>query len=1048
MKRIEFWLTSRLVGLKTFAVAGTLLIAANQPALARHDLSFRDFRTQNPELGRREVRQAFRAEFRDIRQASIESRSRSPRLETIPLIDTALLQPHAIGVARVDTPKVNNILRNRSAQVNANGQLLKLSSGIDLDLTSTARNISLGKSLFADGATVQINSGGQVKTVGAGSLVSAAEYVAVKQILAGEGQKINIDRGGRGVGGDVNLETIATDRTALRAASLVVPVNVTTSGDFGRHSEFRLLGDLNNYGTLQAYSSDSGRRAGTISAVDINNYKGASINSTVDLTLNASGSLNNAGTISSSGSLTLTAAGAVNNKGAVTAGGDINLQASTISNNKGTFESTGGNINLEGSSLALMNVDNHKGTLKALNGAINVRNSGYSGAFDSYVDGGDLFSQALNINSGEGIANVYVNELTGVVNQYGKAAHISATTENLNLGVTCLTGDPTIYNNGNINVTADILVAENLVLVASGDIIVADNVDIQAGNATRGFEMNFIAGASFTPTGGGSDTPEIPPLAGAGGVSVSPKASKTGGGIIMGTNVTVTSRATSLVGDTDGDGVLMVAFQGKTANAGKVDVSGATITTGGSGTGANGSVYILAAGTKGDVIKTGVIDTSGGDPDAGTEGNIGLFTVNIITKSKTFGPGGGPVVYDAAGVNISDFYFTGDKFSKSGNLIINDARVGSDLVGRSLDLYGGGLVSILGQGETYKFSVDTVSNNAITSGANGLLESAQTIFLIAPNAIGSSAQPIVTDAENVQSFLNGKGKDNYVRVVGSGNVQFQGLASGKGTISLDAPDRVVSAQNDFLSAGTVNIVADSLGFFDDVNAGFLSVDLLNGSFSNANFGTNVNATFVTLTAQNGGIGTDVSLLAVPNGAKNLFLDAGNGGIFINNNGTNALNIAAAFATGAITMFSNGNFTLAGDVSSGAGITNIQTSGASISINGSVSAKDYLSIVTTNDKGKIAIGKNVQITTEGTTPAHGSILISVGNNNIDPATQPIKNVVIDDQGTGAVTITGGGIKAKSPNNVLTILDSANIHINNGLKAGNLTMGGGVLITADN
>jgi hypothetical protein len=52
------------------------------------------------------------------------------------------------------------------------------------------------------------------------------------------------------------------------------------------------------------------------------------------------------------------------------------------------------------------------------------------------------------------------------------------------------------------------------------------------------------------------------------------------------------------------------------------------------------------------------------------------------------------------------------------------------------------------------------------------------------------------------------------------------------------------------------------------------------------------------------------------------------------------------------------------------------------------------------------------------------------------------------GTGTVTITGGGIKAKSPNNVLIIPAEAGITVNNGLKSSNFTMGGGVQITATN
>ncbi len=1056
MTRIELWLTSHLANLRTFAIAGTLLLAATQPVIARNDFTFRDFREQNPDMARRDARQAFRVENRELRQADAERFRQGPILHITPV--TQVETVNVPTESRLRHHDNINLVRNRSTQVGDSGKLLRLKSGLDLDLTSSQRNISLGKGLFANTDSVQINSGGQTKTVHAGDLVSAAEFVAVKQILSSGEQKVIVDRSGRASGGDVNLELLATDRTTLRASNLVISEGVTTSGDFGRNSDFKLLGDLSNYGTLQAFSSDSGKRAGTIRANDINNYRGARIESTVDLTLDAAGNLNNAGTISSTASLTLSAAGSINNKGITSAAGDVTLQSSAI-NNKGTIESTGGNVNLEGSSLALMNVDNNNGTIKAQNGAINVRNSAYTGAFDSYVDGGDLLSKTLNINTGYGTSNVYVNELTGVINQYGKAAHISASTDSLTLGTTCLTGDPTIYNSaGDINITADISVAENLVLVATGDIIVADNVDIYAGNATRGFEMNFIAGAAFVPTGGGSNSPTVPPLTGAGGVDLSGKASKTGGGIIMGNNVTVTSRASSLVGNTNGDGVLMVAFQGKTPNAGKVDISGATIKTGGSGTGTNGSVFVLAAGTKGDVIKTGVVDATGGSSDSNGEGQIGFYTVSITTQRKSFNgdPATGHVIYDANGVNTSNYFLTGDNFSKTGNLVITDATAGVDIKGRGPNLYGGGGVSILGQVDSFSLdpgtlftSIDTVTNGSITTGPNGSLKAQGTIFLIATNAnsnIGTFAAPIVTDAKDVE-FFNNKGKNAYVKIVGSGEVDITGLTSSKGTISVDAADRVVSSPFQLLSAGTVNIVAESLGELEDIDAGVLNVTIKNGNFTNGNF-HDINAQFVGLISSNGGIG-DVSPVSAPTGTKQISLTAGGGKIVMSNVSGKALEVTSAFAKDDVTIFSNASLTVGPTVVSETGSVSLQAAGVStLTVSGDISGKDGVTLTASNDKGKIVIAKNTTIITDGTAGGDGNITIQVGGGSAVPVVPPPANIVVNKTGTGDATITGGGVKAKAPVNTLNILGSANILITNGATSSNLTMGGGVVITADN
>lgn len=1056
MRRVELGLTSRLANLRMFAVAGTLLLAASQPVMARNDFSFRDFREQNPELGRHEARQQFRSEVRELRQ-NTDRVLRDPVVNAVPSIDTVQVQAEVRGnVGHI------NALRNRSGQLNDSGQLIRLKNGLDLDLTSSQRNISLGKGLFGYVDSVQISIGNETKTLHAGSLVSAAEYVAVKQVLGEGSQKVVIDRNGRASGGEVNLEAVASDRTALRASSLVIAQGVTTSGDFGRNSEFKLLGDLSNYGTLYAFSSDNSKRSGAIRAHDINNYKGATIDSNVDLTLDASGNLNNFGTISSTGSLTLMAAGAVNNNkgGSIKATGDVNLQSDAV-NNKGTIESTGSNINLQGSTLALMNVDNNKGTLKALNGAINVRDASYSGTFDSYVDGGDLLSKEVNVNTGYGVANVYVNELTGVLNQYGTAAHIMASTDTLTLGTTCLTGDPTIYNAaGNINITADISVAENLVFVASGDILVADNVDIFAGNATRGFEMNFIAGADFVPTGGGSNSPTVPPLTGAGGVDLSGKASKTGGGIIFGANTTVTSRASDTSGNTNGDGILMVAFQGKTANAGKVDMTGSTIKTGGSGTGTNGSLFVLAAGTKGDVIKTGVVDATGGTDYSNFEGQVGFFTVPIAVEKPLFDPNTpdtGHVVYDANGVRISQYRLTGgDDLSKSGNLVITDATAGDDIKGRIIDLYGSSSVNIQGQVRATDASgsfttIDTTTYGVITNGPNGSLsaETANaTIFLIAAksssNAIGTAAAPIITDSADVQAFAE-KGKEIFVNIVGTGLAQFAGLTTSKGTITVNAPTRDFQHTFDFLSAGTVNVTAGSLVGFRNVNTGVLNLHVLNGNIDNTNFGP-VFAQIVTLAADNGSIGASNSLLATPQGIKSLDLTAGNGGVFVNSPSSNAISVLSN-ATGATTIFGNGNIQILG-LTSGAGDAQVQTSSGTLTVSGNVSAKDSLSLVNTSDKGKFAIDKNVSIATDGTADGDGNIFLSVGPSNSTPVSPLPANVTTNITGTGTVSVTGGGIKAKSPNNVLIIPASADITINNGLKNTNFTMGGGVQITATN
>ncbi len=119
---------------------------------------------------------------------------------------------------------------------------------------------------------------------------------------------------------------------------------------------------------------------------------------------------------------------------------------------------------------AEMNVNNSQGTLQALNGSINIRSAAYDAPFNTTVTGGDLLSKEVNAYTGGGTTNVFVKELTGIINTSGTAAHVSADTADLTIGNQCLVGDPTYYNTGNIIIGGDIIVGETLAIIAGGNI--------------------------------------------------------------------------------------------------------------------------------------------------------------------------------------------------------------------------------------------------------------------------------------------------------------------------------------------------------------------------------------------------------------------------------------------------------------------------------------------------------------------------------------------------------------------------------------------------
>ncbi len=211
-----------------------------------------------------------------------------------------------------------------------------------------------------------------------------------------------------------------------------------------------------------------------------------------------------------------------------------------------------------------MNVNNLNGNISALNGDINVRSADYDAPFNTTVTGGDLLSKEVNAYTGGGTTDVFVNELTGVVNISGSAAHVSADTSDLIIGNQCLVGDPTYFNTGNIVLGGNIIVGEALAIIAGGNITTTQTtgLTIRARSGSNdGLDINIIAGANVT--GAGTQTPPSLPAQGA---------------------------------VPTGNSSLDVTFTGASATGGNIDFS--AITSGGSIIDASG----LNAGSKGGNI--------------------------------------------------------------------------------------------------------------------------------------------------------------------------------------------------------------------------------------------------------------------------------------------------------------------------------------------------------------------------------------------------------------------------------------------------------------
>ena len=1004
-----------LVSSSAILVGGTLFLSASSfqsPAVAAPEDSFRFFRDQNPDLNRHAARQMFRAE-----QKAERIGFGNETIQAVPPVINVITRG-SDGIILCGTSEKPNRqervrerhqdhVRNQTLQT-LSQSIVRLNNGIDLDLTSQVRNITLGRSLFSDESpAVTITVGGVSKTLTAGSHVTAAEYVAVKQLLSNGSQQVTVGSSGSATGGSVDLSSLTSDNDVMRASNLVVAANVTTSGDFGKRSDFRLLGNLENYGTLQAFSSDSNVRGGAIRANDINNHSNALISSSVDLTLDASGNFNNDGTIVSTQGLTVTAGGALSNKGAITSAGDLNLNAALVKNS-GTIQSSDANLNLNGSAGADLTVQNSGGALNALNGAINLRDATYAANYASTIYGGDLHSRSLNVNAGAGTANVHVSELTGTVNETGANAHVSADTELLSIGSVCLTGDPTYYNTaGSIAITGNISVPDAVTIVAAGDISSAPGVIVQAGTATAGKPITLIAGADFSVSGG-EDTNTVPAAGKEGSVFLSGKSSKTGGSIILATGTAFNTRPTNLGVFAAGGDVQMYAFA-KGNTGGVIDLSNTSIQTGGAMNGVNGSVELVAGTKSGDAIKLGTIQAGSG----GTGGKLNVVTAQPVVSGK------GPVQYDPTGALVGTTRLTPGKSLTDGGVIFN----GSSGFNDTITVRSGGDIDVAG-GLRSNVSISlNASGNIVQNGAG--LFSSPAITMIAKGSMGVDLQPIVLGGDNISVFAGGSAflessiggpvivsgnvADTFRYFNSSADVQVQNFS---GT-TLDVTANSVTIDTLTQESGLKNLVLDIRGA-GDLAFALSGIDSLNIKAA-GNLGTQANAVLLS----------DIKNVVL-NSAKGAFVALG---------GKTGSAIDITTVDNAAVGGSNKKTVLTNATSSNGAV--IYAGSSNLTVDGNINAKTGIVVQSEGESNsKIVIKENSSLNVSASTD--GIALFINATPPPDVNVTPQKNVLT----SGTVVFRGAGVKASSPNNILTAQGSGVIQIFNGYKQGNISLGGGV------
>lgn len=306
--------------------------------------AWQQFQIENPGLEKKELHQMFKQEWREIKGAGNGiggGNDNAPNIQNQAIqninnnvnnqIDRSDFASKAEWQAakqalKLEQKSLSHNL-NQTIQNTVNNKTININHGFSLDLTSAVESITLGDKLF-QGQSVVINVGGEEKTVSAGSKVTAAEYVAARQALGGGAQTVTLDAQGRATGGEVDLSAMTSGNQTMKVKDLTVPVSVTASGDFGKGGDVRILGDLTNSGSINAYTSDNKNVNALIKADNITNNAGASITSSVsDLTLQADRNFSNYGDISATGNLIVSAGKTLTNGGSVSAQNELSILA-------------------------------------------------------------------------------------------------------------------------------------------------------------------------------------------------------------------------------------------------------------------------------------------------------------------------------------------------------------------------------------------------------------------------------------------------------------------------------------------------------------------------------------------------------------------------------------------------------------------------------------------------------------------------------------------------------------------------------------------------
>lgn len=892
------------------------------------------------------------------------------------------------------------------------------SASNNLDLTSTQKDISAADLFHGSSQqSISITTGGNSQEINPSDMLTPAQYLAASQVLATGQQSLVLSALGNASGGAFVL----SGNSSNNLSGLVIPNGVTAIHDFAQSAILNVSGDIINSGNLYGISSNTAITSGTISSLNITNTIGANISTAVsptllsslisginpavsalNLNLIAANNITNAGSIISSANLNLIAGGSITN--ALPAGlsgaspimqafNNLNMTTNNIVNSG--VMSAMNNINIASQINSDLVINNIGGKLESITGLINVRDSLFSSKNHLVLWGGDIFANETNLFSGTGIVRMNVNEVMGTVNVYAGEAHFQSNTENLQLGVIDLSGDPTFYNtSGNVTINSALnFSGQNLAIVASGDVITAAGagaINTSSGSGNGG-AITIIAGASFTSDGPGSVLP--PPPGDTTSTLTITGASATGGRIdlTVGPGISsLTSRSTG--GGGNGGDITLIAFEGSSATSGRILLpTGFTILAGGNGSGTNGNILMIGSESSinADAITIGAVTTSGGA--AGT-GNI-----TMATAVPTL-PGGS--------VTITDGAITSGTFGVG---TINAARILTGAItgaGGTIDLTAGNNFEIGGNIRNNGASSANGGTVNLTSGSTTILR----IGIAATNYVNGDIRVSATGSAGSGGTINISTTGNF-RLEATTDFQANAIDGNGGTINVTAGGSIR------LPTGTISVNAAGSGDYIGGTINFTSTgDEIFITGTNGALSLNANGT-------NAGSGGTITMNAADTirfGAGDRLITQADGGA-TGNGGT--VNIASAGATADLTFNSGVQRT----------VEVIARGGATSGNGGNLIVNNGRSITVTTTAA-------IDLSVQGSTGNYGSLDMTTGM--AAAGTLDISgNLNYNGVGSG----NGGSITLEQQNGTLALAGLTSMNVNGGATNGN---GGNISITVPN